>query len=77
MSVCPVDCITYEAGDRKAYIDPDTCIGCGACVRACPQGAIFEAKRLPAAWSFFAEVDRGWFIDPDWARAAVDELAAA
>jgi NAD-dependent dihydropyrimidine dehydrogenase PreA subunit len=77
MSVCPVDCITYEAGDRKAYIDPEGCIGCGACVRACPQGAIFEAKRLPAAWSSFAEVDRGWFIDPDWARAAVDELAAA
>ena len=39
MTVCPVDCITFEAGDRKAYIDPDACIECGSCVPACPQAA--------------------------------------
>jgi ferredoxin len=77
MSVCPVDCITFDpAADRKAYIDPEGCIECGACVTACPQGAIAPAHQLKPEWSFFEEIDRGWFIDPGWARDAVDALAA-
>ena len=77
MAACPVDCITFEPGlDRKAYIDPEGCIECGACVNECPQGAIYADRDLPTPWLAFAEVDRGWFIDPAWARAAVDELAA-
>jgi ferredoxin--NADP+ reductase len=75
--VCPVDCITFDpAADRKAYIDPEGCIECGACVTACPQGAIAPAHQLKPEWSFFEEIDRGWFIDPGWARDAVDALAA-
>lgn len=77
VAVCPVDCITFEPeADRKAYIDPDACIECGSCLPACPQSAIYVDRDLPSQWAFYAEVDRGWFIDPAWARAAVDELAA-
>jgi ferredoxin len=32
------------------YIDPDTCISCGACVPECPYSAIFAAEDLPSAY---------------------------
>lgn len=38
VDVCPVDCI--EEGPDQYYIDPDTCIDCGACEAACPVAAI-------------------------------------
>jgi len=33
------------------YIDPDTCIDCGACVPECPFGAIFPEDEVPAAYT--------------------------
>ena len=77
VSVCPVDCITADpAVDRKFYIDRDACIDCGSCEAACPNSAIFREDQLPAAWAAFADIDAAWYIDPDYARAAVDEAAA-
>jgi NAD-dependent dihydropyrimidine dehydrogenase PreA subunit len=43
VDVCPVDCI-YE-GERKNYINPAECIDCGACEIACPEVAIFPARK--------------------------------
>ena len=48
--VCPVECIV--AGDPLDewpwfYIDPDTCIDCGACVSECPYDAIYNENYLP------------------------------
>lgn len=57
VQVCPVDCIhPYPDGDGQAvfdeaeqlYIDPDTCIDCGACVPECPVSAIWPEAELPA-----------------------------
>ena len=53
MSVCPVDCI--QPGDPNQgfptfYIDPSTCIDCGACVRECPFHAIFPENEVPQAF---------------------------
>jgi len=77
VAVCPVDCIAAEPGvDRKLYIDPDSCIDCGSCQTACPNGAISRADRLPAAWAAFADIDATWFADPWAAREAVDAAAA-
>jgi Fe-S-cluster-containing hydrogenase component 2 len=77
VQVCPVDAIAHDPGiDRKAYIDPAACIDCGACERVCPQGAILPAARLRPEWRVYAEIDQGWWIDPEWARAAVDAVAA-
>ena len=53
VEVCPVDCIhpkkdaTDFAGETKLYIDPETCIDCGACVPVCPVQAIFPVEELP------------------------------
>jgi len=32
------------------YIDPDTCIDCGACVPECPWAAIFPEDEVPSAY---------------------------
>ena len=41
---CPVDCI-YLA-ERAAYIHPDECIDCGACLPVCPVKAILPQEDL-------------------------------
>jgi ferredoxin len=33
------------------YIDPDTCIDCGACVPECPYSAIFPEDEVPAGYT--------------------------
>lgn len=48
--VCPVACIVPGNPQDEwphFYIDPNTCIDCGACVPECPYGAIFPLKEVP------------------------------
>jgi len=50
--VCPVDCIVPGKPESEwplYYIDPDTCIDCGACVPECPFSAIFPEDEVPSA----------------------------
>jgi len=54
MAVCPVECI--NPGDPPDqfptyYIDPATCIDCGACVPECPYKAIFPEDEVPSAYT--------------------------
>ena len=54
IEVCPVECIV--PGQPVAewpwmYIDPDTCIDCGACVPECPFAATFTEDEVPAAYT--------------------------
>ena len=51
--VCPVDCIIpgKPVGQYpQYYIDPISCIDCGACIAECDQGAIFEEDMVPSAY---------------------------
>ncbi len=57
---CPVDCI--YVGARKAYIQPDECIGCGACIEACPVDAVFEEESVPATETIHIEDARNFFF---------------
>lgn len=53
LDVCPVECIVAGAPETEwptFYIDPKTCIDCGACVPECPYSAIFPQEELPAAF---------------------------
>ncbi len=52
-SVCPVECIVPGKPESEwplYYIDPDTCIDCGACVPECPFAAIFPEDEVPSAY---------------------------
>ena len=45
--VCPKDAISFING--KSHIDPDKCIKCGKCAKACPYHAIIHLERPCAA----------------------------
>jgi len=51
--VCPVECI--QTSDQASqwptyYIDPATCIDCGACIPECPYHAIYPQDEVPSAF---------------------------
>ncbi len=70
VNVCPVDCIhpRKDEGDfaqcTQLYIDPDTCIDCGACVPECPVSAIFPAEDVPEQWKQYTEMNADWYKLP-------------
>ncbi|BDO42832.1 ferredoxin family protein [Cellulomonas sp. NTE-D12] len=63
IDVCPVDCI-YEGG-RKTYINPTECIDCGACELACPEVAIFPARKARGneEWETFTRDNAAFFTE--------------
>jgi ferredoxin len=67
INVCPVDCIhpRQDAAQfdevTQLYIDPDTCIDCGACVPECPVTAIFPLEDVPENWREYIDKNADWF----------------
>ncbi len=67
VNVCPVDCIhpKKDEGDfekaQQLYIDPDTCIDCGACVPECPVSAIFPEPDVKEEWKSFTAKNADWY----------------
>jgi len=43
MEVCPIDDCIVE-GETSMYINPDSCINCGACLYECPVEAIYDSE---------------------------------
>ncbi len=67
VNVCPVDCIhprkdeaNFEPVDML-YIDPDTCIDCGACVPECPVSAIFPEPDVKDEWKKYTEKNADYY----------------
>jgi ferredoxin len=53
VEVCPVECIVPGYPQEEwpwYYIDPDTCIDCGACIPECPYEAIFTEDDVPSPY---------------------------
>ena len=57
-SICPKKCITFKMGEGGFYvpeIDRESCVECGACMKACHQLNQTKTKQIPlhtyAAWS--------------------------
>jgi ferredoxin--NADP+ reductase len=62
-----VDCIRPAGpageftGTEMLYIDPATCIDCGACVEECPVGAIYYEDDLPPELEPFRDINASYF----------------
>jgi ferredoxin--NADP+ reductase len=68
VEVCPVDCIIPGPTDSPEwndlfFIDPDTCIDCGACIPVCPPEAIFAEEDVPAEFEADTERNAKFFTD--------------
>ena len=67
VAVCPVDCIhpTKDDADfgteEMLYIDPDTCIDCGACEPVCPVNAIYAESDVPAEMQSYIAKNADYF----------------
>ncbi|WP_308797770.1 FAD-dependent oxidoreductase [Agromyces silvae] len=67
IAVCPVQCIRPRPGDddwgttEQLYIDPTTCIECGACAQACPVDAIVLDTELDRESEPFATINAEYF----------------
>ncbi|WP_410601313.1 FAD-dependent oxidoreductase [Amycolatopsis sp. lyj-90] len=67
VSVCPVNCIhpTPDEPDfgttEMLYVDPASCIDCGACADACPVDAIFPADLLTGPLQVYAGINAEYF----------------
>ena len=46
---------------KELYIDPETCIDCGACVPVCPVQAIFPAEEVPEKWKHYTQMEVDWY----------------
>ncbi|HNT73976.1 MAG TPA: 4Fe-4S binding protein [Anaerolineae bacterium] len=60
VDVCPTDSIHCVEGDAKwptYYINPDSCISCGACAAECPNEAIFDEGDVEDVAAIAANAD--------------------
>lgn len=68
IAVCPVQCIRPRPGDpdfitaEQLYIDPATCIDCGACQDECPVSAIHPEWDLPEELDDFLAINADYFL---------------
>lgn len=46
MRSCPVDAISVDKKNRRAFIDYNKCISCGNCTVACPFSAISDVSMI-------------------------------
>jgi ferredoxin len=53
--VCPVD--AFREGEQMLYIDPQTCIDCGACEPECPVEAIYLDENVPESMHDFIQLN--------------------
>ena len=64
---CPVDCIHPKSDEDKftevtqLYVDPATCIDCGACIPVCPTNSIYVEGELPENLAEFAAKNAAWY----------------
>ncbi|GAA1959845.1 FAD-dependent oxidoreductase [Nocardioides panacihumi] len=67
MLACPVNCIHPAPGEpgfaeaEMLYVDPDSCVDCGACATACPADAIVPHTTLTPAQQPFLALNAEYF----------------
>jgi ferredoxin--NADP+ reductase len=64
--ICPTDSIHFVEGNSEwpyYYINPDTCIDCGACMMECPAEAIYPEDEVPAEFEEYIEINEAFFTE--------------
>ncbi len=67
VNACPVDCIHPKEDEEKfatstqMYVDPATCIECGACVGVCTSDSIFALDDVPEDKKQFIELNAKFY----------------
>ncbi len=67
VEACPVDCIHPKKDEadfeqaKQLFIDPETCIDCGACIPVCPTNSVFTLDDLPADQQQFAGINAAYY----------------
>jgi ferredoxin len=61
VEACPVDCIHSTDADPQYFIDPDTCIDCGACEPVCPVNAIYAESDVPPEYTQYIQINADYF----------------
>jgi ferredoxin len=67
VDACPVDCIHPKQDEPKfaevdqLFIEPETCIDCGACIPVCPTSSIYMLSDVPADLAHFAELNAAYY----------------
>jgi ferredoxin len=68
VEVCPVDCIhprkdeaDFEAV-KQLFVDPGSCIDCGACVPVCEASAIYPLDELPEQFKATVEANAQHYV---------------
>jgi ferredoxin len=75
IEVCPVECMVPGKPESEwpwIYIDPDTCIDCGACIPECPYLAIFPEDEVPGDYKAKAGDKLSRPGDPNFAGKATE-----
>jgi ferredoxin len=75
VATCPVAC--FHVDEARAYIDPEVCIDCSACIPACPVHAIAEEFDLPADQQHWIEINAREAKRHPVQRAKLEPLAGA
>ncbi|QXV99948.1 MULTISPECIES: FAD-dependent oxidoreductase [Rhodococcus] len=71
VSVCPVNCIHPTPDEPEflrtemLFIDPATCIDCGACVEECPVEAILDDESLDEGQQRYLQINADYYTDHD------------
>lgn len=71
VSVCPVNCIHPTPDEPEfftaemLFIDPETCIDCGACIDECPVEAIIPDDQLEARDEPYLQINADYYNDHD------------
>jgi NAD-dependent dihydropyrimidine dehydrogenase PreA subunit len=63
--VCPTDSIHAVEGDADwstYFINPETCIDCGACAAECPNEAIFGDFDVPSAQEAYIQKNADFYM---------------
>lgn len=67
VEVCPVDVIHPRPDEPEwatatmLYVDPVSCVDCGACEDACPVQAVFSEDEVPEKWKHFISINADWY----------------